>query len=119
MTDDILRLQAELLQGEEFRTAWQRRDSQYEIACDFIAVRTAAGLTQRDLAERTGLAQSQIARLESGRVCPNWQTMARIFQAVGAHLELSMTDTAGNTVRLPLAVAGPVEAVPLEARASG
>lgn len=110
MTDDIQRLEAELLEDDKFRGLWQQPDPQYELAREFISIRAAAGLTQRELAERTGLTQSQIARLESGRVRPNWQTMARIFQAVGARLELSMTGTDGRTVRLPLSIEpAPVE----------
>lgn len=43
--------------------------------------RRAAGLTQRALAARSGVAQPHIARIESGRVVPTAQTLERLLQA--------------------------------------
>lgn len=45
--------------------------------------RTAAGMTQIELAERCGLPQSHISRLESGRHSPSHRTLERIARALG------------------------------------
>jgi len=50
--------------------------------------RLEAGLSQRRLAVRSGVPQSAIARIESGRVIPRVDTLARLLQAAGATLEV-------------------------------
>jgi transcriptional regulator with XRE-family HTH domain len=48
--------------------------------------RTRAGLTQRELAERAGTAQSVIARVERGQSDPRWGTLWRLVAAAGFDL---------------------------------
>lgn len=50
--------------------------------------RRRAGLTQRGLAERAGIAQPAIARIESGRVSPRMETLDRLLAACGMRTEL-------------------------------
>lgn len=50
--------------------------------------RRAAGLTQRDLAARSGVPQPAIARLERGRASARFETLDRLLQACGKALEL-------------------------------
>ncbi|MCC7077103.1 MAG: helix-turn-helix transcriptional regulator [Acidimicrobiia bacterium] len=45
--------------------------------------RTNAGLTQRRLAELTGVAQPSIARYETGRTTPSIPTLERLVAACG------------------------------------
>jgi transcriptional regulator with XRE-family HTH domain len=49
--------------------------------------RRRADLTQRDLAERLGVPQSQIAKIESGAVVPRVDTLDRFLRACGETLE--------------------------------
>lgn len=51
--------------------------------------RRSAGLTQRQLAEKAGLSQSTVARIEAGHLQPRWETMARLLHVVGYSLEIS------------------------------
>ncbi|MGH2686809.1 MAG: helix-turn-helix domain-containing protein [Actinomycetota bacterium] len=51
--------------------------------------RRRAGLTQRALAERVRVPQSQIARIESGAVIPRVDTLDRLLEACGEGLESS------------------------------
>lgn len=48
--------------------------------------RRRAGLTQRELARRTGVAQPTIARIEGGLVDPRIGTLDRLLRACGARL---------------------------------
>lgn len=49
-----------------------------------LALRTAAGLTQQALAERSGLAERNVVyQLESGRRQPSWATAQRLAKALG------------------------------------
>jgi transcriptional regulator with XRE-family HTH domain len=51
--------------------------------------RTAAGLTQKELAGRLGTTQSSVARLESPRSNPRVGTLERALRACG--MEMSLT----------------------------
>ncbi len=46
-------------------------------------LRLAAGLTQAELARRTGIHRPNIARVEAGRHTPSLETLARIASAIG------------------------------------
>jgi len=52
-------------------------------------VRSAAGLSQRALAERAGTSQPAIARYERGVAIPSWETLRRLVGACGHSVELS------------------------------
>ena len=45
--------------------------------------RTARGLSQRQLAEDSGVTQSMVARLESGIREPSWRTFRLLLEAMG------------------------------------
>jgi len=49
--------------------------------------RRRAGLTQRALAARAGVPQSQIARIETGATVPRVDTLDRLLEACGEGLE--------------------------------
>ncbi|MBS1413178.1 MAG: helix-turn-helix transcriptional regulator [Christensenellaceae bacterium] len=55
---------------------------------ELIALRKAKGLTQRELAKATNLAQSAIARLESKTIVPQLDTLLNIAAALDCRLEL-------------------------------
>lgn len=58
--------------------------------------RRRAGISQQELANRTGLQQPAIARWESGRVEPSLSTVERLVGACGLELQLALAhaDTA-------------------------
>jgi predicted transcriptional regulator len=63
-------------------------------AADLIKqARHRSGLTQRQLAARSGVAQPVIARLETGRSKPAFATVERLLGACGASLELKPLTT--------------------------
>lgn len=53
--------------------------------------RKNAGLTQRELAEQAGVAQSVVAKIESGRSTPRVDTFDRLLRAAKHRLEASPT----------------------------
>jgi transcriptional regulator with XRE-family HTH domain len=66
-----------------------------------ILVRDArknAGLTQTQLAERAGVTQSVIARLERGHGNPTFLTLERVLHAAGHSLELTAVKQGLRTV---------------------
>ena len=50
---------------------------------------TELGLTQADLAERAGMTQPQLSRLESGGATPTVPLLARLATALEADLDIS------------------------------
>lgn len=60
----------------------------YDIAVQVIALRQSHGLTQADLAERCGIGQADISRIECGSTSPTARTLQRIAEALDADLRL-------------------------------
>jgi transcriptional regulator with XRE-family HTH domain len=52
--------------------------------------RAQAGLSQRALAARAGVAQSEIARIENGRQDPSLSRLAELVRAAGFDLEMHL-----------------------------
>jgi transcriptional regulator with XRE-family HTH domain len=50
--------------------------------------RRRAGLTQRELAATSGMPQETIARIESARTIPRYDTLVHLLDACGLELEL-------------------------------
>ena len=50
--------------------------------------RRAAGMSQRELAGRTGYGQAVIGRIEAGTTSPRFETLARLLAATGHGLTL-------------------------------
>lgn len=59
--------------------------------------RLRAGLTQRELAERTGTTQPAVSRWETGRVRPSLETLRTLIQACGLELRLVLTEPVEDT----------------------
>ena len=55
-----------------------------------LLARQQAGLTQRELAERAGVTQSEIARIESGKREPSIPTIQRILAGAGLELRFRL-----------------------------
>ena len=53
-----------------------------------IDARRASGLTQKDLADRTGIAQADISKLENGNANPSLRTLQRLADGMGMKLKL-------------------------------
>lgn len=56
-----------------------------------LMAREEAGLSQRELAQRAGVAQSEIARIESGKREPSIPTLQRILAGAGLELRFRLT----------------------------
>ena len=54
-----------------------------------IGARLSADLTQAQVAERMGITQSAVARLESGMASPSFTTLRRFAEATGTKVRVS------------------------------
>jgi len=60
----------------------------YSLAMQVVELREKQGLTQVQLAERSGVDQGDISRIERGSAFPNEKTLIRIADALDADLAL-------------------------------
>jgi predicted transcriptional regulator len=60
----------------------------YDIAVQIIGLREHHGLTQGELAERCGIDQGDISRIERGSTSPTARTLQRIAEALDADVRL-------------------------------
>ena len=67
----------------EYRAEFAALQDEFALADQFIKARSAAGLTQQELAKRMQTSQSYIARLEGGRETPSTRTLNRFAEATG------------------------------------
>ena len=64
----------------------------YRLAVQVMERRELLGLTQTELAQKTGIDQGDISRIERGSIFPNEKTLLRLADALGA--EWRMVDKA-------------------------
>ena len=58
-----------------------------------ISARNAADLTQKQLAQRSGVSQANISKIENGNYHPSLSTLQRIAGALGKRLVVSFEDS--------------------------
>lgn len=66
-----------------FQTEYEKADIEYALIETLIRTRTAANLTQAELAKRLGTTQSTIARLKGGRTSPSITTLKPLCRGHG------------------------------------
>lgn len=79
----ISELKEQWMKNPTFKAEYDALEDEFSLARELIEARTRAGLSQAELAQRMGTAQSAIARLESGKAPPSMRTIARIAAATG------------------------------------
>jgi len=88
MSLDVLR--AKLLSNQEVKNHYDNLKPEFDIAKELISMRQDLGLTQRGLAEKAGIKQPQLARIESGKQSPRLDTLASIAASVGYAVEFRL-----------------------------
>jgi DNA-binding XRE family transcriptional regulator len=74
------------MRNPELRRRYEVLDEEFQLIEELIKLRIENNLTQAELAEKTGIKQAAIARLESGRTNPTFMTLARIADALDKKL---------------------------------
>ena len=73
----------EQLQRPSFKAEWDALQPELTIAQAMIDARKESGLTQKQLSERTGIAQADISKLERGNANPSLRTLQRLAAGMG------------------------------------
>lgn len=89
-------LLAEQLKDPEFRAEWDALQPERALVQAMIDARKRTGMTQKQLAEKTGIAQSDISKFETGGGNPSLRTLQRLAAGMGTVLHIEFRPTAGN-----------------------
>jgi len=81
--DSYLRKQME---DPDFRKEYEALSPEYDIIKQIIKARAEQGITQKELAERIGIRQSNISRLESGNYNPSLDFLKKVASGLGKEL---------------------------------
>ena len=78
----------EQLQDDEFRKEWEDIQPEMDVIRAIVDARISQNLTQKELAERTGINQADISKLENGTRNPSLKLLKRLADGMGMTLKL-------------------------------
>ncbi len=89
------------MQDPAFVQAYDEVQPEMNVIRAMIDARIAQNLTQKDLSERTGIAQTEISRLENGTRNPSIKLLQRLADGMDMVLNVTFTPkkTAGDRVK--------------------
>ena len=91
--DDFLKGQ---LKDSEFRKEWDALQPERAVIQAMIDARRKTGLTQKQLSEKTGIAQADISKLERGNANPSIKTLQRLAAGMGMKVKIEfVSDNSG------------------------
>ena len=79
----------EEMANPEFKKAYDALEQEFSIAQALIDARSKAGMTQAEVAQKLGVSQPVVARMESGRNI-SIKSIARYASAVGQPIRLEI-----------------------------
>lgn len=78
----------EQLRDPEIKAEYEALEPEFAVIQAMINARKSMGLTQKELSERTGIAQGDISKLENGSANPSLRTLQRL--ATGLNMQLKV-----------------------------
>jgi predicted transcriptional regulator len=78
----------EAMKDPEFAAEWERMQPEMEVVRAIIKARIESHMTQAELAEKSGIRQSNISRIESGSNSPTVATLQQIAKGMGKELHI-------------------------------
>lgn len=81
-------LKKELLSNPEVKKEYDALEDEFILIESLISARLAKKMTQADLAEKVGMKQAAIARLEGGESNPTYSTLSKIAKALDKKVAL-------------------------------
>lgn len=75
-------LRDELLSDPEVKAEYDALEEEFRVIGELIQARQKRKMTQAQLAEKTGMKQAAIARLESGKANPSYKTLTKVAKAL-------------------------------------
>jgi len=86
--DDFELFLQEQMQDPEFKQEWESSQLEFEITELLISARQEQHISQKELAAKTGIRQSNLSRIERGQCKPDLTTLQRIANGLGKRLQI-------------------------------
>ena len=86
--DDFDKYLKEQMEDPKFKKEWDDSEMEYQLMMMVLKARNEQNLTQSELAERTGIRQSNISRIEQGQAMPSISTLNKIAHGLGKQLQI-------------------------------
>ena len=83
--DDMLSRQ---LQDEEFKKEYEAIQPEMDVIRAIVDARISQNMTQKELAERTGINQADISKLENGTRNPSLKLLKKLASGLGMQLKI-------------------------------
>ena len=78
----------EQMKDSEFKKEWDSLEPEFNMIQAMIDARKQRNMTQKELAERTGIDQSDISKIETGNANPSLATLKRLAEGMDMILRL-------------------------------
>ena len=78
----------EQLNIPEFKKEWDNLEPEFNAIQAIIDARKKSNMTQKELAEKTGINQADISRIETGNANPTLQVLKRLAEGMDMILKL-------------------------------
>lgn len=98
--DDFLE---EQLRDPEIREEYEALQPEHAVIQAMIDARVRSGMTQKELSDKTGIAQGDISKIERGNANPSLRTLQRLAKGMKMALRIELVPESGNDTRLPTA----------------
>ena len=76
------------LRNLEFKEEWDKLETEYNMMQAMIDARKKCNITQKELAEKTGITQADISRIETGNGNPTLSVLKRIAEGMDMKLKI-------------------------------
>lgn len=86
--DDFDKYLKEQMKNPTFKKEWDKSEMEYQLMMMVLKARSEQKLTQSELAQRTGIRQSNISRIEKGQAMPSIATLCKIAHGLGKKLKI-------------------------------
>ena len=78
----------EQMKDETFKKEYESLEPEYELISSLIDARKLSHVTQKQLADATGIAQSDISKIENGSGNPTIKILKRLADGLGMNLKI-------------------------------
>ena len=85
-----------LMENPDFKAEYDALEPEFQIIRAMISGRESANMTQKELAEKTGIAQADISRIENGNGNPSIRTLQRLANGMGMALKVEFVPLVKN-----------------------
>ncbi|NJE33578.1 helix-turn-helix domain-containing protein [Megasphaera sp. SW808] len=82
----------ESLKNPEFKKAYDELEPEFMFIQALIDARREQGMTQKELAKRTGIDQSDISKIEHGKLNISFKTMRKLAHGLGKTVQIQLID---------------------------